>query len=144
MKKILKLVSCLFNIYFTNSWGIDYQNIYGCVKPTISQSMMGGKTTIKNNEISVVLKNTNKEILNTFTDINTELLLEFSSINMQGVLIDVTHGTLSLNNIIINDLNTKFACDNKRLFTHSRSKIWVYKWLPGEYSNLEITCNLRS
>jgi NAD(P)H-flavin reductase len=139
MKKILKLMSCLFQIYFANSWGIDYQNIYGCTKPTLSQSMMGGKTTIKNNEITFVAKNMNKDIINTFTDINTELLLEFSSINMQGILIDVTHGSLLLNNIIINEYNTKFACDNKRLFTRSRSKTWIYKWLPGEYTDLEIT-----
>ena len=139
MKKILKIISCLFQIYFTNSWGIDYQNIYGCIKPTTSQSMMGGKTTIKNNEITFIAKNINKDIINTFTDINTELFLEFNSVNMQGILVDVTHGSLLLNNIIINEYNTKFACDNKRLFTHSRSKTWIYKWLPGEYSDLNIT-----
>ena len=139
MKKILKLISCLFQLYSVNSWGIDYQNIYGCTKPTTAQSMMGGRTTIKNGEISLSVKNANKVVLNNFKDINEELFLEFTSQNMQGILIDVSQGSLSVANIIINDLNTKFACDNKRLFTHTRSKTWIYKWLPGEYNDAKIT-----
>jgi NAD(P)H-flavin reductase len=138
MRKLFGILLYLLTPLSIYTWGIDYQNLYGCVPPTLSQSMMGGRTTIKDDEITFAFKDSSKNIVNNFLDINNEITIEILSKNGQGIMMDVNHGTLSHNNII-DTSSTSFDCANARLFTRKSSITWTYKWFPSKKSDLVIT-----
>jgi len=120
------------------SWGVDYQNLYGCIPPTLSQTMMGGKTTIKNDEISFTFKDPSNNVITNFEDINMEITIEITSVNSQGIMMDVNHGILT-HNILQDKAITSFDCSNTRLFTRKAVNFWIYKWFPSKKENLIIT-----
>lgn len=137
MLKSLIYMLLLINV---NSWGVLYQNKFGCVPTQIGQVIMGGPTTIKND---IIFKATDisGNILNSY-DANQEIIFNLNSatVTNYGIMMDVSHGALSLN--AINDnLGHGFACNNMRLYNHAVSNIWSYKWKTGDInmSNVKIT-----
>jgi NAD(P)H-flavin reductase len=137
MRKLFAILLSLLPLT-VSSWGIDYQNLYGCVPPKLSQIMMGGKTTIKDDEVTFTFKDPLNNIISNFEDINMEITIEINSINNQGIMLDVNHGILS-HNILQDKAITSFDCSNTRLFTRKAINNWIYKWFPSKKENLNIT-----
>jgi hypothetical protein len=135
---IFKYLILPFYFVFVQGWAINYQNKFGCVAPDPSQTIMGGKVQINNQDITLLFQDSNGNNLANFQDINEEVILKIDSLSQQNILLEVNHGLLIPNTGP--DFSTnKITCSNKRIFSTIQSSNWLYKWLPNSYEKLQVT-----
>ena len=140
MLRLLKSILCFNLINNVYSWGVDYQNKFNCKIPNFVDNYMGGKAILDNTNSILFRAKYNQKSVNYFTDTNQEILLQFLSDKNLGIMIDVSHGSLSvLANNTLNEANNISNCNNTRMYSSVLSKVWYYYWKPGIKDDLNIT-----